>query len=225
MPGRRYKNCVSGAMPGPRKAGDDVPLMCRAGKVPHLLISDAAPPFRAAWEPCYWPNRKSQKYADHASMIHLDGNGNNNMMESLNRELGRRMRPTRFVSEEAAAAAERVRLFYNFFHGHSGLGNRTPAEAAIVVQGGNRWTTLLRNAHAKVAGWRRPAPARRDGRGSVCAGSGFGRKRAPMRRAKEPVRVPDASAARRGTVFAANPRLSSALENSPTTHITCIPGV
>ena len=144
----------------PRKAEDDVSLMYsagaeRAGKVPHLLISDAAPSFHAAWESCYRSNRKNQKYTDHASMIHLNGNRNNNMMESLNRELGRRMWPARFVSEEAAAAmAERVRLFYNFFHEHSGLGNKTPAEAGgIVVQGDNRWTTLLRNAHAnKVTG-------------------------------------------------------------------------
>ena len=43
-----------------------------------------------------------------------------------------------------------MRLLYNFFHEHSGLGNKTPAEAAgIVVQGRNRWTTLLRNAHAR----------------------------------------------------------------------------
>lgn len=55
-------------------------------------------------ESCYRPNRKNQKYTDHASMIHFDGNMNNNMMESLNRELGRRMRPARFVSEKAAAA-------------------------------------------------------------------------------------------------------------------------
>ena len=140
----------------PRKAEDAVSLMYRAGaeragKVPHLLVSGAAPSFHAAWESCYRPNRKNQRYTDHASMIHLNGNRNNNMMESLNRELGRHMWPARFVPAEAAAAmAERVRLFYNFFHEHSCLGNRTPAEAAgIVVQGGNGWTTLLRNAHAR----------------------------------------------------------------------------
>ena len=143
----------------PRKGEDDVSLMYRAGaeragKVPHLLISDGAPSFHAAWESCYRPNRKNQKYTDHAAMIHLNGNRNNNMMESLNRELGRRMWPARFVPAEAAAAmAERVRLFYNFFHKHSGLGGKTPAEAAgIVVLGDNRWKTLLRNAHANATG-------------------------------------------------------------------------
>ena len=138
----------------PRKAEDDVSLMYSAGadwagKIPHLLVSDGAPSFHAAWESCYRPNRKNQKYTYHAAVIHIDGNMNNNMMESLNRELGRRMWPARFVSAEAAAAmAERVRLFYNFFHKHSGLGGKTPAEAAGIVVQGNRWMTLLRNAHA-----------------------------------------------------------------------------
>ena len=139
----------------PRKGEDDVAPMYRAGadwagKIPHLLVSDGAPSFRSAWESCYRPNRKNQKYADHAAMIHLDGNMNNNMMESLNRELGRRMWPARFVPAEAAAAmAERVRLFYNFFHEHSGLGRKTPAEAAGIVVQGDKWNTLLRNAHAR----------------------------------------------------------------------------
>ena len=143
----------------PRKGEDDVAPMYLAGadwagKIPHLLVSDGAPSFHAAWESCYRPDGKNQKYSDHAAMIHIDGNMNNNMMESLNRELGRRMWPARFVPAEAAAAmAERVRLFYNFFHEHSGLGKKTPAEAAgIVVQGDNRWKTLLRNAHANALG-------------------------------------------------------------------------
>ena len=48
--------------------------------------------------------------------------------------------------------AARARLFYNFFHRHSGLEDRTPAEAAgIAVEGRNKWATLLRNAHAVKA--------------------------------------------------------------------------
>ena len=142
----------------PGKGEDDVAPMYRAGadragKVPHLPVSDGAPSFRAAWKSCYRPNRKNQKYSDHAAMIHLDGNMNNSMMESLNRELGRRMWPARFVPAGAAAAmAERVRLFYNFCHGHSGLGGRTPAEETGIVVRGDKWKTLLRNAHANALG-------------------------------------------------------------------------
>ncbi len=139
----------------PRKGEDDVAPMYlagaeRAGKIPHLPVSDGAPSFHAAWESCYRPDGRNQKYTDHAAMIHIDGNMNNNMMESLNRELGGRLRGAPFVSERAAVAtAGRARLFCNFFHGHSGLGGRTPAGAAGIEC---RRITLLRNAHANAPG-------------------------------------------------------------------------
>lgn len=144
----------------PRKGEDDVSRMYEIGaiwadQIPHLLISDGAKSFHAAWCACYKPDNDLQKHSEHVSSIHLDGNMNNNMMESLNRELGRRMWAARFVSAKAAEAmAERVRLFYNFSHRHSGLGGKTPAEAGgIVVEGHDRWLILLQNAHAcKAAG-------------------------------------------------------------------------
>ena len=38
-------------------------------------------------------------------------------------------------------------LHYNYIKPHSGIGNRTPAEAAgIDVQGADRWLTLIQNA-------------------------------------------------------------------------------
>ena len=106
--GRRDADTPVGAA-DPRKAEDDISPMyrigaCWAGKVPHLLISDAAPSFHSAWAACYRPNRQNQKYTDHAAMIHLKGNRNNNMTESLSRELGRRMWAAQFVQEKAAAA-------------------------------------------------------------------------------------------------------------------------
>lgn len=77
-----------------RKGEDDVsPMLASsavlAGKVPHLLISDGAGSFRAAWASCYEPGNDLQKHAAHAAMIHLDGNMNNNKMERFNRELRR----------------------------------------------------------------------------------------------------------------------------------------
>ena len=63
------------------------------------------------------------------------------------------MRAAPFVSEkDAAAMAERARLFYNFFHRHSGLGGQTPAKAAgIVVADRNKRAPLSQHAR-KVAG-------------------------------------------------------------------------
>ena len=143
-----------------RKGVDDVSATFKkaallAGKVPRLTISDAAKSIHAAWKECYKPNNPEQKYTAHASAIHMAGNMNNNKMERFNLELSRLMRAAPFVSEKAAAAmAERARLFYNFFHRHSGLGGQTPAEAAgIVVADHNKWVPLLQHAHArKVAG-------------------------------------------------------------------------
>ena len=141
-----------------RKGADGASAVSRAaavlaGKIPHLTVSDSARSIHAAWEACYRPGNALQKHAAHAAAVHLDGNMNNNMMERFNREPGRYMRAARFVPERAAAAmAGRARLFHNFFHRHSGLGGRTPAEAAgILVGGRDRWATLLQNAHARKA--------------------------------------------------------------------------
>ena len=38
-------------------------------------------------------------------------------------------------------------LHYNYIKPHSGIGNRTPAEAAgIDIRGADRWLTLIQNA-------------------------------------------------------------------------------
>ena len=147
------------AMLAPKKGEGDVSEVfvaaaVRAGKVPHMLISDASKSIHAAWKRCYRARTKRQKSTAHASSVHLAGNMNNNMMERFNRELGERVHGARFVSERAVVdMVERARLFYNFFHKHSGLGDRTPAEAAGIAVEGDKWTTLLRNAHAwKLAG-------------------------------------------------------------------------
>ena len=140
-----------------RKGADDVSATfkaaLRAGMVPEMLISDAAPSIHAAWEECYKPDNPDQKHAAHASVTHLAGNMNNNKTERFNLELGRCMRAAPFVSEkDAAGMAERARPFYNFFHRHSGLGGQTPAKAAgIVVADRNKWAPLSQHAR-KVAG-------------------------------------------------------------------------
>ena len=43
-------------------------------------------------------------------------------------------------------------LHHNFFRPHSGIGNRTPAEAAgIVIRGGDKRITFIQNAAMSAA--------------------------------------------------------------------------
>ncbi len=136
------------------KGNDDVAPMfkqakCIAGKVPDTLISDGATNFHNAWKRQYKAKNFLHKETQHVNDVAFDGIHHNNQMESFNgNTLRHREKVTRGLKKENSAIVSGLRLYHNYVRPHLGLpDNQTPAEAAgIIVQGDNKWMTLIQAA-------------------------------------------------------------------------------
>lgn len=81
------------------------------------------------------------------TLIHLDGDHNNNKMERLNGEIRDREKVMRGVKKMDTPILTGYQLFYNYFREHEGLAGKTPAElAGIKIEGSNKWITVIQNA-------------------------------------------------------------------------------
>ena len=133
------------------KGTDDVrPLFIRArvvaGKVPSLLISDGAPNFGEAHHDEYAPKNYLCKDSRHEPHIRLDGDPNNNQMESFNGNTIRmREKVTRGLKKEDSAILSGLQTYHNHVRPHLGLPDgQTPGEAAgIHVEGEDGWLTII----------------------------------------------------------------------------------
>jgi hypothetical protein len=80
----------------------------------------------------------------------MAGKVHNNKMERQNGEVRDREKVARGLKNEDSPMIEGFPIFHNFIREHEGLGGKTPSEAAgIVVQGPNKWLTLIQNASEK----------------------------------------------------------------------------
>lgn len=79
---------------------------------------------------------------------------NNNILEQLNGTFRERTKVVRSFDNPVGAIefAAGMQTYYNYIRPHQGIGGLTPAEmAGIVVEGENKWMTLIQNAaHAKT---------------------------------------------------------------------------
>ena len=140
------------------KGTDDVRPMFRkakkvAGKTPSRLISDGASNFAEAHKDEYAPRNFLWKDSVHESHIRMNGDLNNNQMESFNGNTIRmREKVIRGLKKEDSAMLAGLHAYYNHIRQHLGLpGGWTPGEAAgIYTLGENKWCTLIRAA-AKAA--------------------------------------------------------------------------
>ena len=136
------------------KGNDDVEPMFKkakelAGKVPSRLVSDGAANFAYAHRKQFAPKNPGDKESVHERHIHMDGDMNNNQMESFNGNTVRlREEATRGLKREDSAILTGLRLYYNNVLQHQGLpGNMTPGEAAgIHIEGLNKWKTMIQAA-------------------------------------------------------------------------------
>ena len=133
------------------KGTDDVRPMFRrakevAGKVPSKLISDGAANFAEAHHDMYAPLWKGSVHESH---IHMDGDMNNNQMESFNSNTIRlREKVVRGLKKDDAALLTGLVVYHNHLREHQGLpDNMTPGEAAgMYIAGTNKMLTIIQAA-------------------------------------------------------------------------------
>lgn len=84
----------------------------------------------------------------HLCDIHIRNEfSNTNKQERVNSAFAGRTRLARDINSENSPVYRILILHYNHIRPHSGIGGRTPAEAAgIEIRGHNKWLTLIQNA-------------------------------------------------------------------------------
>lgn len=136
------------------KGTDDVKLLYEqarkiVGKVPGTLVSDGAANFARAHHKLYEAKSNDDKKPIHVSHVHLDGDPNNNQMESFNsHSIRAREKVTRRIKKDDSGIISGMRLYHNHVRLHMSLpNNMTLGEAAgIHVQGHNKIRTLVQAA-------------------------------------------------------------------------------
>ncbi len=117
-----------------------------ADKIPTTLISDGAKNFHKAWKDNYKAKNPLWKDTEHIRHIHMKGDKNNNRMERLNGTIRDREVAYRGIKKMNSPLFNGFQAFYNFSKKHGGIDKKTPAEkAGILVDGDNKWKTLIQN--------------------------------------------------------------------------------
>jgi hypothetical protein len=71
-------------------------------------------------------------------------------MEQFNGEIRDREKTMRGLKTKETPILSGYQIFHNYLRGHEALKGKTPAEACgIMVQGKNKWITLIQNASSK----------------------------------------------------------------------------
>jgi transposase-like protein len=115
------------------------------GKKPMTLITDGLPAYHDAYKKEFWTLRNPR--TEHINAIKLSGNMNNNKMERFNGEIRDREKVMRGLKTKDTPILSGYQIFHNYIRPHEALDGKTPSEACgIMVQGKNKWLTLIQNA-------------------------------------------------------------------------------
>ena len=121
------------------------------GKKPMTLITDGLKGYQDAFMKEFWTLRNPR--TKHIRHIKLKGDRNNNKMERLNGEIRDREKVMRGLKKRNSPILTGMQIFHNYIREHQGLEGKTPAEACgIIVEGKNRWITLIQNASSTQKG-------------------------------------------------------------------------
>lgn len=86
----------------------------------------------------------------HLRHIRMSGDMNNNKMERLNGEFRDREKVSRGLKKNDSPLVNGYQIFHNYFRPHMALGGKTPAEkCGIIINGENKWITMIQNASKK----------------------------------------------------------------------------
>jgi transposase-like protein len=110
------------------------------GKQPKTIITDGLLAYRDACPVVF-------SQAQHTRHIRLQGDMNNNKMERFNGEVRDREKVIRGLKKDDTPILKGYQIYHNYIRPHEGLNGKTPAEACgIMIQGKNKWLTLIQNA-------------------------------------------------------------------------------
>lgn len=116
-----------------------------AGKRPNVLITDGLPAYHDAFNREFFTNTNPR--SQHINAIKLTGPANNNKMERINGEIRDREKTMRGIKKVDTKVLPGMQIYHNYVRPHEALDGKTPAEACgIVVEGENKWMTLIQNA-------------------------------------------------------------------------------
>jgi hypothetical protein len=91
--------------------------------------------------------QRERPHSKHINALKFDGITNNNRMERINSEIRDREKVMRGLKRVDTKILPGMQIYHNFVRGHEALKGMTPAEACgIVVEGENKWMTLIQNA-------------------------------------------------------------------------------
>ena len=95
----------------------------------------------------YAPRNYLWKDSKHESHVRMDGDINNNQMESFNGNTLRfREKVTRGLKSEDSAILAGLQVYHNHVRPHLALGGGTPGEAAGIHVKGNPWLSIIESA-------------------------------------------------------------------------------
>jgi putative transposase len=115
------------------------------GKRPNTLISDGAPNFNDSFNKEFYTNTTPR--TRHIKHIRLQGDHNNNKMERFNGEVRDREKTMRGLKTTDTPILSGYQIYHNYVGPHEGLAGKTPAEkCGIMIEGQNKWVTLIQNA-------------------------------------------------------------------------------
>lgn len=132
-----------------KNTADIRPLMRRgmrlAGRNPEVLTSDGAPNIKKACDDVYRARGLARKTSQERH-IHFNGDRNNNKSESFNGVVRDREKTMRSIKRPDSPVIEGMRIHHNT-RSHMGLGGISPCDRiGIIIEGDNKWVTLIQNA-------------------------------------------------------------------------------
>ena len=119
-------------------------------RIPRTFITDGSTVYDRAYRKEFCYSGKIH-FTRHVNNIKLSGDMNNNKMERLNGEFRHRERPMRGIKKNDSSMITGYQLYHNYIREHDALNGKTPADACgIVVEGKDKWKTLIENATRKI---------------------------------------------------------------------------
>ena len=134
-----------------RKEGHDASSLFRAGKEitqmkPKVIITDGLRSYSEAYRKEFWTVKREDRTI-HIRNVHLQGDMSNNQTERLNGEFRDREKVVRGIKKDDSVIINGYQLYHNYVRPHMALDGKTPADkAGIIINGDNKWITLIQNA-------------------------------------------------------------------------------